>query len=82
MIACVRTTFDLADGLMAPVKAKAREEWRTAPRIVEEALCAYLAAEQASSTVDPLPSRGSPDGRVLVDSQHKDALGPALDEPA
>ncbi|WP_299037037.1 hypothetical protein [uncultured Pseudokineococcus sp.] len=78
----MRTTLNLADGLMAAVKAKASDEGRTATSIVEEALRAYLTAGRTASPVEPLPSWGSPDGRVLVDLEDEDAVWAALDEPA
>jgi len=82
MIETMRVTLDLAGGLMAAVEAKASDEGRTATSIVEEALRTYLAAEQTASSVEPLPSWGSPHGRVLVDLEDKDALWASLDEPA
>ncbi|WP_299037045.1 hypothetical protein [uncultured Pseudokineococcus sp.] len=74
----MRTTLDLADGLMAAVEAKAVHEGRTATSIVEEALRAHLAAEQTASSVEPLPTWGSPRGRVLVDLQDGRRRSPGL----
>lgn len=82
MLICMRTTLNVADGLMEAVKARASEEGRTATSIVEEALRAYLTAERAAPPVEPLPSWGSPGGGVLVDLEDKDALWTALDESA
>ncbi|MEJ5868238.1 type II toxin-antitoxin system VapB family antitoxin [Pseudokineococcus sp. 5B2Z-1] len=76
----MRTTLNLADGLMAEVKQRASQEGRTTTSFIEEALRAYLAAERTSPSDEPLPSWGSADGRVLVDLEDRDAVWAALDE--
>ncbi|MEJ5946814.1 type II toxin-antitoxin system VapB family antitoxin [Pseudokineococcus basanitobsidens] len=78
----MRTTLDLADELMAAVAARAGKKGRTAASIVEEALRSYLGAGRTADAIEPLPSWGSPDGRVLVDLGHRDAVRAALDGPA
>lgn len=78
----MEATSDLPDGLMLAMRERARAEGRTAEGVVEEAPRAHLAAGRTASPVEPLPSWGSPDGRVLVDLGDRDALPAVLDEPA
>ncbi len=82
MLACMRTTLNLPDGLVAQAKARAAASGRTFTSLVEEGLRLLLehSAELDTGTPAPLPAYGEPGGRVLVDLSDRDAVWAVLDE--
>lgn len=82
MVHHMRTTLNLPDGLLAEAKAAAARDGRTLTSLFEEGLRLVLAQHGAgrAGEVEPLPSYGTGDGRVLVDLDDHDALAAALDE--
>lgn len=73
--------MNLPDGLMERLRARAEASDRTATSIVEEALRLFLDQDTGAEEDDePLPTWGTPGGRVLVDLEDKDALWAVLDE--
>ena len=74
----MRTTLNLADGLVEEAKERAASEGRTLTSLIEEGLRLVLEVERPQRTVT-LPSHGSNHDRALVDILDKDALWTALD---
>jgi Mn-dependent DtxR family transcriptional regulator len=75
----MRTTMNLPDSLLERARRKAEEEGRTVTSLVEEALRDLLSRPTARPEVEPLPTDGIPNGRMLVDIDDKDALWEVLD---
>jgi plasmid stability protein len=81
MLVRMRTTMNLPDGLMDEVRNRARDSGRTVTSVVEEALRAFLDREpEPDPDFEPLPTWGTPGGRMLVDLEDKEALWAILDE--
>lgn len=80
MLASMRTTINLPDGLAEAAKARAAAEGRTFTSLVAEGLRAVLQGDaDPGSAGEPLPAFGSADDRMLVDILDRDALWSALD---
>lgn len=79
MLAIVRTTINLPDGLFREAKARAAAEGRTFTSLVAEGLRCVLHGGRVPRRVEPLPAYGDPDDRMLVDILDRDALWAALD---
>lgn len=81
MLICMRTTIVLPDALGEAAKQRAEEQGRTFTSLVAEALRSLLDNPPEASTkpVEPLPSYGDPNGRILIDLTDREALAEALD---
>jgi hypothetical protein len=79
MLVCMRATINLPDALADAAKARARAEGRTFTSLVEEGLRTVLDRPIEPTVIEPLPSYGRPDGRVLVDLTDRDTVWAALD---
>lgn len=81
MLIYMRTTIVLPDALGDEAKRRAEEQGRTFTSLVAEALRSLLSTPSEDSTepVEPLPSYGDPNGRILIDLTDRDALAEALD---
>ncbi len=82
MLVCMRTTMNLPDGLLEQVKARAQASGRTTTSMVEEALRLLLAQATPAAPRRPMPTYGTPGGRVLVDLSDNEAVRDAMDEAA
>lgn len=71
--------MNLPDGLMEQVKARAAASGRTSTSVVEEALRLLLAQEVEQRSRRPMPTYGTPGGRVLVDLSDNEAVRDAMD---
>ncbi len=80
MLICMRTTLDIADGLVEAAKRRAAAEHRTLTSLIEEGLRSVLARDQDTTVVTPLPTYGMPGDRALIDIEDRDALYSAFDE--
>ena len=78
MLRHMRTTINLPDGLAEAAKSRAEAEGRTFTSLVEEGLRAVLDTVPPED-VAPLPTYGSPRGRILVDLNDRAAVEAALD---
>jgi hypothetical protein len=76
----MRTTLNLADGLVEQAKARAAASGRTLTSLVEEGLRLVLAQHDLPAVAQPLPAYGQPSGRILVDLANRDAVWVILDE--
>jgi plasmid stability protein len=79
MLALMRTTINLPDGLAEQAKARAAAEGRTFTSLVAEALRAILDRRDETHVAERLPTYGDADGRFLVDILDPEALWTALD---
>lgn len=75
----MRATMNLPDGLMAQVKARARASGRTSTSVVEEALRLLLAQATPPAPRRPMPTYGTPGGKVFVDLNDNEAVRDAMD---
>lgn len=82
MLGHMRTTINLPDQLAAAAKARAAAESRTFTSLVEEALRTLLSQQPQDEDDAPLPTYGSPGGRILIDLDDRDAVWAALDSSA
>ena len=80
MLICMRTTLNLADGLVERAKARAAATGRTLTSLVEEGLRLVLEQHDRPTAPQPLPAYGQPSGRILVDLADRDAVWAILDE--
>jgi plasmid stability protein len=82
MLACMRTTINLPDGLVEHAKEHAAAHGRTFTSLVEEGLRVLLDRQRHEADVapEPLPAYGEPSGDVLVDLADRDAVWAALDD--
>lgn len=71
--------MNLPDGLMEQVKARAVASGRTATSVVEEALRLLLVQADEERPRRPMPTYGTPGGRVLVDLSDNEAVRDAMD---
>lgn len=79
MLICMRTTLNLADGLVVAAKERAAATGRTLTSLVEEGLRAVLETAAIPPDVRPLPSFGVEGGTFAIDLFDKEALWEALD---
>jgi hypothetical protein len=77
----VRTTLNLADGLVEAAKSRARRDGRTLTSVIEDGLRLVLdeSAPDPDADPTPLPTFGVREGRFLVDILDRDALADAFD---
>lgn len=77
----VRTTLNLADGLVEAAKSRARRDGRTLTSVIEDGLRLVLdeSAPDPDADPTPLPTFGVREGRFLVDILDRDALSDAFD---
>lgn len=72
--------MNLPDSLLAEVRDRAASSGRTVTSLVEEALRDLLDKHVSDGEeLGPPPTFGSPEGRVLVDLEDKDALWDVID---
>ncbi|HLI58371.1 MAG TPA: hypothetical protein VKV21_01770 [Solirubrobacteraceae bacterium] len=76
----MRTTINLPDALAEQAKQRAAEEGRTFTSLVEEALRTVLETTvDAREPLPPLPTYGTPGGKVLIDLNDNAAIWGLLD---
>jgi len=80
----VRTTLNLADGLVEAAKSRARRDGRTLTSVIEDGLRLVLdeSAPDPDAEPTPLPTFGVREGRFLVDILDRNALADAFDADA
>lgn len=71
--------MNLPDSLLERARRRAADEGRTVTSLMEEALRLLLSRPAGRPKVQPLPTDGLPNGRMLVDIDDKDALWAVLD---
>ncbi|MBI4884633.1 MAG: CopG family transcriptional regulator [Actinobacteria bacterium] len=76
----MRTTLDLADGLVEAAKRRAAAEHRTLTSLIEEGLRSVLARDQDPPRSKPLPTYGTTADRALINIEDRDALYAAFEE--
>lgn len=79
MLICMRTTLNLADGLVEAAKVRAAAEHRTLTSLIEEGLRAVLASKETGTAIPILPTYGRRGDRMLIDIEDRDALYAAFD---
>lgn len=78
MLACMRTTLNLPDGLVEAAKQRAARDGCTLTSLIEEGLRAVLADRPEPASVR-LPACGTGSGTLLVDLDDRAALAEALE---
>ena len=79
MLICMRTTLNIADGLVEAAKVRAAAQHRTLTSLIEEGLRAVLAHNEGQTAVPTLPTYGRRGDRMLIDIEDRDALYGAFD---
>ncbi len=80
MLICMRTTLNIADGLVEAAKVRAAAENRTLTSLIEEGLRSVLASTESRVAAPTLPTYGNRGDRMLIDIEDRDALYAAFNE--
>ena len=80
MLICMRTTLNLADGLVVQAKAHAAATGQTLTSLVEQGLRLVLERHDipGPAAPEPLPTYGRSSGGIFIDLADRDAVWEAL----